>query len=37
MFTLKVIKHQNRLPREFVEIALGIFKTRLDVALGSEL
>ncbi|KFO81399.1 hypothetical protein N303_01609, partial [Cuculus canorus] len=35
-FTMRVVKHWHRLPREAVDApSLEVFKTRLDGALGS--
>jgi len=37
-FTLRVVKHRNRLPREVVEVpSLETFKARLDGALSNLL
>ncbi|KFV66450.1 hypothetical protein N307_14297, partial [Dryobates pubescens] len=37
-FTMRVVKHWNRLPRKVVEApSLDVFKARLDVALGNLL
>ncbi|KFO71906.1 hypothetical protein N303_00198, partial [Cuculus canorus] len=37
-FTMRVVRHWNRLPREIVDApSLEVFKARLDGALGSLL
>ncbi|KFO70504.1 hypothetical protein N303_08244, partial [Cuculus canorus] len=35
-FTIRVVRHRNRLPKEAVDVpSLEVFKARLDGALGS--
>lgn len=35
LFTIRVVRYWNRLPREFVDVpSLGMFEARVDGALG---